>query len=72
RDRIHRLGLKKDAYTQYYFLMLQGQQGERNAIDERIYYRLKDKEDRMLAAIERGVLTPDPMVNLADIIALFD
>lgn len=72
RDRIHRLGLKKDAYTQYYFLMLQGQPGERGAIDERIYYRLKDKEDRMLAAIERGVLTPDPMVNLADIIALFN
>lgn len=72
RDRIHRLGLKEDAYTQYYFLMLQGQPGERNTIDERIYYRLKDKEDRMLAAIERGVLTPDPMVNLADIIALFD
>lgn len=72
RDRIHRLGLKKNAYTQYYFLMLQGQQGERNSIDERIYYRLKDKEERMLAAIERGVLIPDPMVNLADIIALFD
>ncbi|MED4531499.1 SNF2-related protein [Metabacillus fastidiosus] len=72
RDRIHRLGLKQDDYTQYYFLMLQGQPGERNTIDERIYYRLKDKEDRMLAAIERGVLTPDPMVNLADIIALFD
>ncbi|MDP9726006.1 superfamily II DNA or RNA helicase [Priestia aryabhattai] len=72
RDRIHRLGLKEDAYTQYYFLMLQGQPGERGTIDERIYYRLKDKEDRMLAAIERGMLTPDPMVNLADIIALFD
>lgn len=72
RDRIHRLGLKDDSYTQYYFLMLQGQPGERNTIDERIYYRLKDKEERMLAAIERGVLTPDPMVNLADIIALFD
>ncbi|WP_252504307.1 SNF2-related protein [Sporosarcina sp. Marseille-Q4943] len=72
RDRIHRLGLKKDQYTQYYFLMLQGQHGERNSIDERIYYRLKDKEDRMLAAIERGVLTPDPMVDLADIIALFN
>lgn len=72
RDRIHRLGLKENAYTQYYYLMLQGQSGERNTIDERIYYRLKDKEDRMLAAIERGVLTPDPMVNIADIIALFD
>ncbi|WP_041601477.1 SNF2-related protein [Halobacillus halophilus] len=72
RDRIHRLGLKKDAYTQYYFLMLQGQKDERNSLDERIYYRLMDKEDRMLSAIERGVLTPDPTVNLSDIIALFD
>ncbi|PWI59335.1 helicase SNF2 [Bacillus subtilis] len=72
RDRIHRLGLKEDAYTQYYFLMLQGHQGERNSIDERIYYRLMDKEERMLSAIERGVLTPDPIVNLEDIISLFD
>ncbi|TMW71156.1 SNF2-related protein [Alteribacter natronophilus] len=72
RDRIHRLGLKEGDYTQYYFLMLQGQEGERNSIDERIYYRLMDKEERMLSAIERGVLVPDPKVDLAEIIALFE
>lgn len=50
RDRIHRLGLKENQYTQYYFLMLQGQLGERNTIDERIYFRLLDKEECMLFA----------------------
>ncbi|GAA0460016.1 SNF2-related protein [Alkalibacillus silvisoli] len=72
RDRIHRLGLKEDDYTQYYFLMLQGKVGERNTIDERIYNRLMTKEERMLSAIERGVLIPDPTVDLEEITALFD
>ncbi|PEI94987.1 helicase SNF2 [Bacillus pseudomycoides] len=72
RDRIHRLGLKKTDYTQYYYFMLQGNEGERNTIDERIYYRLKDKEKRMIDAIERGVLEPDSEVNLIEILALFD
>ncbi|WP_456276488.1 SNF2-related protein [Bacillus sp. AK128] len=71
RDRIHRLGLKDTDYTQYYYFMLQGNEGERNTIDERIYHRLKEKEKRMVDAIERGVLEPDPEVDLEEIIALF-
>lgn len=71
RDRIHRLGLKDTDYTQYYYFMLQGNEGERNTIDERIYHRLKEKEKRMIDAIERGVLEPDPEVDLEEIIALF-
>ncbi|AXN38133.1 SNF2-related protein [Peribacillus butanolivorans] len=72
RDRIHRLGLKDTDYTQYYYFILQGNEGERNTIDERIYYRLKEKEKRMVDAIERGVLEPDPEVDLAEILSLFD
>ena len=71
RDRIHRLGLKEDDYTQYYYFMLEGQEGARNTIDERIYNRLKEKEQRMLDAIERGVLEPDPEIDYAEILDLF-
>lgn len=72
RDRIHRLGLKDTDYTQYYYFMLQGNEGERNTIDERIYYRLKEKEKRMLDAIERGILEPEPEVDLEEILSLFN
>jgi SNF2 family DNA or RNA helicase len=72
RDRIHRLGLKDTDYTQYYYFMLQGNEGERTTIDERIYHRLKEKEKRMIDAIERGVLEPDPEVDLEEILSLFD
>lgn len=72
RDRIHRLGLKDTDYTQYYYFMLQGNDGERNTIDERIYDRLKEKEKRMLDAIERGILEPEPEVDLEEILSLFN
>lgn len=72
KDRIHRLGLPQNQYTQYYFLMLEGQEGQRNTIDERIYYRLQDKERIMKDAIERGILEPNPMVDLDDILSLFN
>lgn len=70
KDRIHRLGLADDQYTQYYFFMMNGQEGQRNTIDERIYNRLKEKEEIMINAIERGVLEPDPTVNLDEILDL--
>ncbi|MEY2195719.1 SNF2-related protein [Neobacillus sp. BF23-41] len=71
RDRIHRLGLQDTDYTKYYYFMLEGQEGERNTIDERIYDRLREKEQRMLDAIERGILEPDPEVDYAEILELF-
>lgn len=71
RDRIHRLGLLATDYTQYYYFMLDGQEGLQNTIDERIYYRLKEKEQRMLEAIERGTLVPDAEVDYTDILELF-
>lgn len=58
RDRIHRLGLKENQYTSYYYFMLSGQLGHRDTIDEKIYYRLKEKEATMLDAIEGELLKP--------------
>lgn len=52
RDRIHRLGLPEDSYTAYYYFMLEGQEQGRNTIDEKVYARLKEKEETMLAAVE--------------------
>ena len=71
RDRIHRLGLKDDDYTQYYYFMLEGENERQNTIDERIYNRLKEKEQRMINAIENGILEPDPEVDYDEILSLF-
>ncbi|MBM4765486.1 SNF2-related protein [Bacillus sp. B15-48] len=71
RDRIHRLGLPDDQYTQYYYMMLDTFDQVYNTIDEKIYTRLKEKENRMLEAIEGNVLAPDPNENIDDILSLF-
>lgn len=71
RDRIHRLGLPSNQYTQYYYFMLEGQEEKRNTIDEKIYIRLKEKEERMLEAIEGDVLAPEPTDDMEDILSLF-
>jgi hypothetical protein len=52
RDRIHRLGLPENTVTNYYYFMLEGVENHRSTIDLKIYNRLKEKEQRMLAAIE--------------------
>lgn len=52
RDRIHRLGLPEDSYTSYYYFMLEGQTEGLNTIDQKIYTRLKEKEEIMLNAVE--------------------
>ena len=71
RDRIHRLGLPNNQYTQYYYFMLDTEDQVHNTIDEKIYVRLKEKEQRMLDAIEGNVLTPEPNEDIEDIISLF-
>lgn len=65
KDRIHRLGLKEGQYTQYLFMQtlysLAGKSGIEQkewSLDENIYKRLEEKEQRMLQAIDRGVLEP--------------
>lgn len=57
KDRIHRLGLDKDQYTQYYYMQqcFCDKDGE-YSLDERIYNRLLDKEQIMLNAIDSDCL----------------
>lgn len=59
RDRIHRLGLPKDQYTRYYYLMNEGDRTEGGFIDKRVYKRLKEKEEVMLKAIDGEMLLPE-------------
>ncbi len=58
RDRIHRLGLPENQETNYYYLMLEGQQEKRSTIDRKIYNRLEEKKNRMIEAIESETLRP--------------
>lgn len=58
RDRIHRLGLKPDDYTRYYYLQLNGEIARDGFIDKRVYERLKQKEQVMLSAIDGDLLLP--------------
>lgn len=70
KDRIHRLGLPSDQYTQYYFLqeMFLSKDGDTYSLDEKIYLRLKEKEQIMLNAIDNNVLekgtTPEEDLDL--------
>lgn len=72
RERIHRLGLPQGQYTRYHYMMMQGQPEAHGMVDEKIYDRLKMKEQRMLDAIENGELRPDPTVDYDEIVSLFD
>ncbi|UTH14195.1 DEAD/DEAH box helicase [Macrococcus equipercicus] len=57
KDRIHRLGLREDDYTQYYFMqnIFMAPDGE-FSLDRRIYDRLMQKEQLMIDAIENHKL----------------
>lgn len=58
KDRIHRLGLSEDQYTQYFYLhnSFLTNDNEVYSLDERIYQRLHEKEQIMLDAIENNIL----------------
>ena len=59
KDRIHRLGLPDDQYTQYYFIQsVFDNNGERFSMDSNVYERLKEKEQTMLNAIDNHQLEP--------------
>lgn len=61
KDRIHRLGLDANQYTQYYFLQSMYKSAEGYySMDEQIYQRLKEKETRMLSAIDAELLETMP------------
>ncbi|NJE44290.1 SNF2-related protein [Massilimicrobiota sp. SW1139] len=57
KDRIHRLGLPKGQYTQYYYMEINYCIDENDySLDDKIYNRLLYKEQRMLDAVDRNVL----------------
>ncbi|MBP3276822.1 SNF2-related protein [Kandleria sp.] len=59
KDRIHRLGLKKGQYTQYYYLQnVYNFKGSSYSLDQKIYDRLSEKEKTMIDAIENHELEP--------------
>lgn len=59
KDRIHRLGLPEEQYTQYYYLMQwYRNRGVPYSLDVSIYERLQEKEQRMLDAIDNHRLEP--------------
>lgn len=61
KDRIHRLGLEMNQYTQYYFLQTDYETDDgRYSLDEQIRLRLEDKEQIMLNAIDNNVLESMP------------
>lgn len=57
KDRIHRLGLPKNQYTQYYYMEINYYIDEDEySLDDKIYKRLLYKEQRMLEAVDKNVL----------------
>lgn len=61
KDRIHRLGLKDNQYTQYYYLEnYYVDENESYSMDEKIYERLSEKEKIMLNAIDSNILETMP------------
>ena len=59
RDRIHRLGLKDNQYTRYYYLQTDSESSMSSRpgyIDRKIYERIKEKEQIMYTAIDDNTL----------------
>ena len=68
RDRINRLGLNEQQYTQYYYLMLNNNiDSFYDSIDLKTYERLKEKEKIQLEAIEGTTLQRINFDDLDDI-----
>lgn len=64
KDRIHRLGLPDNQYTQYYYHQLSYQADVGSwSLGEAVYNRLKEKEQIMLDAIDNHVLEAMPTSN---------
>ncbi|WP_353485695.1 SNF2-related protein [Apilactobacillus waqarii] len=59
RDRIHRLGLRDDEETNYYYFLSKSESGKNGYIDEKIYKRLKEKENLMKIAVDGTSLSID-------------
>lgn len=76
RDRIHRLGLKPNQYTRYYYLQTKSEDIYSNRpgyIDEKIYRRLKEKEVVMYKAIDDNTLSIEYSENeVLDAVRIID
>lgn len=76
RDRIHRLGLKENQYTRYYYLQTASEYLDSyrpGYIDEKIYSRLKCKEKLMYKAIDDRNLSIEYSENeIRDAIKIID
>lgn len=71
KDRIHRLGLPQDQYTQYYFLQdVYDNYNDGYSLDQNIYERLCEKESTMLNAISEQKLETMPASD-EDLEAIF-
>ena len=60
RDRIHRLGISQNQYTRYYYLQTKAEDilsSRPGFIDQKIYKRLKEKEQIMYQAIDDNTLS---------------
>ena len=61
KDRIHRLGLPENQYTQYYFMEVEYETDDGFwSMDDHVYTRLKEKEKVMLDAIDKHILETMP------------
>lgn len=61
KDRIHRLGLSENQYTQYYYQQISYQTNNGMwSLGENVYNRLKEKEQIMLDAIDNHTLEAMP------------
>lgn len=76
RDRIHRLGLDPEQYTRYYYLQTKDEDvfsDRPGYIDQKIYKRLKDKEQIMYDAIDNNTLSIEYSENeIQDAIRIID
>lgn len=76
RDRIHRLGLKENQYTRYYYLQTASEYLDSfrpGYVDEKIYSRLKYKEKLMYEAIDDKTLSIEYSKNeILDAIKIID
>ena len=72
RDRINRLGLSQDDYTQYYYLVLQNDDYYNDSIDLKTLKRLDEKEKIMIQSIEGTHLSRIDFDDMDDIRRILD
>ena len=72
KDRINRLGLPQNQYTQYYYLFLCDSNGLNDSVDLKIYDRLKEKEEIMIKSIEGELIESIDFSLIEDVKRILD